>query len=184
MAVVPFVSVEEYLAMEEVAETRHEYMNGEVRMMSGGTANHSRLIFSVASALHTGLADASCEGFSSETRVRNPRGNYFYPDVSVACDPIFTENQTTLLNPVLVVEVLSPTTESYDRGVKFDEYATIPSLTEIVFVSQDLVRVERYTRSGSGWLLEVFLAGDEFTAAGVALRVDDLYRRVRPQPTA
>lgn len=182
MAVVPFVSVEEYLAREEVAETRHEYINGEVRMMSGGTADHSRLIFSVSSALHTGLAADSCEGFSSETRVRNPRGNYFYPDVSVACDPIFTDNQTTLLNPILVVEVLSPTTESYDRGVKFDEYATIPTLTEIVFVSQDLVRIARYTRSGSGWLREAFFTGDEFTAAGVTLRVDDLYARVRPTP--
>lgn len=182
MAVVPFVSVEEYLAREEVAETRHEYINGEVRMMSGGTANHSILSVNVSGQIQSGLSEASCTAFSSDMRIRNPLGNYFYPDVSVACDPIFTDNQTTLLNPVLVVEVLSPSTESYDRGVKFDEYATIPSLTEIVFVSQDLVRIERYTRSGSGWLREVFFAGDEFTAAGVALKVDDLYRRVRLAP--
>lgn len=156
------VTFAEYIAFEEKAETKHEYRNGEIvelggetreSAMAGGTLEHARLQLRVAHALCAQLEGRPCEAFSSDARVRVlATGLATYPDLSVVCgnverDP---EHGETLTNPVLLVEVLSPSTEAYDRGDKFHEYKKIPSLREYVLVSSEERRIEVFRRQGDG----------------------------------
>jgi Uma2 family endonuclease len=152
----PFLSPEEYLAIERESETRSEYLDGEMFAMSGGSRQHNLIVTNLIRELSLQLKQRPCEVYSTDQRVRVPEtGLYTYPDISVVCgEPSFEdENVDTLLNPVLIVEVLSPTTESYDRGKKFDGYRTIASLAEYVLVSQHEARVDQYLRQdGEHWL--------------------------------
>lgn len=153
-----WISVAEYLQMEEIAEYKSEYCNGEVFAMAGGTARHSAIAANLARELGTLLEAKPCQVFNSDLRVKVPNaGFYTYPDVSVVCsEPLFEDAaQTTLLNPLLIVEVLSESTEAYDRGAKFEYYSQLLSLQEYVLVASDRRRIERFTRQkdGCGWLL-------------------------------
>lgn len=153
----PHLTPEEYLAIERRAETRSEYLDGEMFAMTGGSRNHNLIVLNIGRELSLHLKKQPCEVYVSDQRVRIPAtGLYTYPDVVVVCgEPRFEDAELeTLLNPTLLIEVLSRTTEAYDRGKKFEHYQTIPSLAEYLLVSQDSFRVEQYLRQGDHrWLL-------------------------------
>jgi Uma2 family endonuclease len=132
---------EEYLAFEEAAVDRHEYNAGRVRMMAGGTFNHSCIIMNMGAALVTRLKGKPCRALDSNLRVKISRKKvYTYPDISVVCGPVefdsVDKSRGTILNPKLLIEVLSPSTERYDRGDKFLFYSYIDSLEQYVLISQ------------------------------------------------
>jgi Uma2 family endonuclease len=151
----PFLTPEEYLEIEREAETRSEYLDGEMFAMSGGSREHNLIGTNLVRELSLQLKRRPCEVYSNDQRVRVPEtGLYTYPDIVVICgEPLFEDEAVdTLLNPLLIVEVLSPTTEAYDRGKKFEGYRTIPTLTEYVLVSQHKPQVEQYLRQdGQHW---------------------------------
>jgi Uma2 family endonuclease len=169
-----YYTPEQYLALEREAEYKSEYINGQIYAMSGGSREHSLIIFSLARELGAQLRDRPCEAYVTEMRVKvSPTGMYTYPDVTIVCkEPAFEEgNVGTLLNPTVIIEVLSPTTEAYDRGDKFAHYRKLDSLTDYVLVSQNQVRVEhfvRYSEGSSKWVLT------EISGLGGVLRLDSI----------
>lgn len=148
---------EEYLTLERKALYKSEYLNGEIFAMSGASREHNLICVNVSSVLHGQLRQRPCETYAGDMRVKvSPTGLYTYPDVVVVCDePQFEDAQVdTLLNPTLIVEVLSPSTEDYDRGTKFEHYRTLPSLQEYLLISQDRIHIVHYTRqTDSTWVL-------------------------------
>lgn len=192
MASVPrsdYVSPSAYLALEREADTKHEYVAGQIVAMAGASREHNLIVLNIASEVRAQLRGRPCETYPSDMRVRVPsRQLYSYPDVTVVCgEPQFEDSQVdTLLNPTLLVEVLSPSTERYDRGTKFRAYRTIPALRELLFVSQEGPLVERYRRGADGqWLLSE-AAGLEAEIAlesiGCTLALRDIYERVTFPP--
>lgn len=175
---------EEYLALDRAAEFRNEFLNGEMFAMSGGSMAHSRLQRNILIALDTPLRDRGCESFTSDFRVRVSARMYVYPDVSVVCgQPLLADDhKDILLNPVAIFEVLSPTTEKFDRGVKLQHYRTIESLKEYILVDQDQVRIEQYTRQdGNIWTLRDHQVLEEeltMNSIGVSLPLRRIYDRV------
>jgi Uma2 family endonuclease len=151
-----YLTAEEYLALERQAEIRSEYVDGEMVAMAGGSPNHSLVIGNLHAELRQGLKGRPCRTYPGDLRVRVPAGNlYTYPDVVVVCGDLQMDDVDcdAVLNPILIAEVLSPTTESYDRGRKFELYQTLESLREYVLVAQDRPRVEHYLRQdGHVWL--------------------------------
>ncbi len=151
------LSAEEYLALERQSEGKHEFLGGEVFAMGGATRRHNLIALHTAAALLSQLRGRSCEVYMGDMRIRvDATGLYTYPDVVVVCGKPQLEGAEldTLVNPTLIVEVLSPSTEGYDRGKKFAHYRTIESLAEVVFISQERVEVERFSRQPDGdWLL-------------------------------
>ena len=145
----PRITPEEYLAADRAAEFKSEFYNGQMYAMAGGKAAHSAIIGNLTAGLHQALRDRPCVVYPTELRLRvSPTGWYTYPDIMVVCDePRFADEQNdTLLNPTLIVEVLSPSTEAHDRGFKFAQYRKLDSLREYVLVSQSEPRVERFVR--------------------------------------
>ncbi len=153
-------TIAEYLAMEEGAEIRHEYHDGEILAMSGGTYRHSKIVTNLIVALGSRLRGRSCDVLDSNMRVRIPRrGKYVYPDASIVCGgPQFDVDdpkQTTIVNPRAVFEVLSESTALYDRSDKFQLYGQVPSLEEYVLVSQAQAKIETFIRQlGGNWLYD------------------------------
>ena len=149
-------SPEEYLAMERGAETRSEYVDGRIVAMVGAQRPHIVIVANLALEFGVSLRETPCEIYSTEMKVKvEPSGRYVYPDLCVSCDPEFEDGTAdVLLNPLLIVEVLSDSTESYDRGEKFFHYRRITSLREYVLVSQKRCLVERYVRDGDFWRFE------------------------------
>ena len=152
-----FYTPEEYLILERQAEYKSEYLNGEIFAMTGASRRHNLVAGNVFASLHNQLRKRPCEIYPSDMRVKvSPTGLYTYPDVVVVCaEPLFDDKQKdTLLNPTVLIEVLSKSTASYDRGEKFAHYRKLDSLTEYLVVAQDKYHVEHYTRqSGNQWLL-------------------------------
>ncbi len=141
---------EEYLAIERAAPYRSEYFRGEMFAMAGGTPEHSLIKTNLTSALNGLLKGKPCSVYDSDLRILvSATGLYTYPDASVACEPLqhVDGRRDTILNPILLVEVLSDGSEAYDRGKKFDHYRSIESLREYIIVSQDRPKVERYARN-------------------------------------
>jgi len=177
-------SEDEYIARERESETKSELVNGLIVAMAGGSPKHNAIAGNVLGALRSLLKTKPCIAFPSDQRVHiEATGMYAYPDVTVACgQPRFHPKfNDTLVNPKLLVEVLSPSTEAYDRGAKFAHYRTIPSLAEILFVSQDERCVEHYQRLESGqWLLTEY-KGDEaivsLPALECALPLSEIYEK-------
>lgn len=151
-----YLTAEEYLTLERQAEMKSEYIDGEMVAMTGGTSWHSLVTLNVGGELRQQLKQRACLVYSGDLRVRIPAsGDYVYPDITVVCgEPLLEDgHRDILLNPTLIVEVLSPSTESYDRGRKFEGYRTLGSLKEYVLVSQDRPRVEHFLRQdGHVWL--------------------------------
>jgi len=140
-----FITVEEYLVSEERSDTRHEYWNGHMVAMAGGSPTHADIIRNLMIAIGGKLRHSGCYVRSADQRVRtNPNGLYTYPDLVISCKSEF--DGTTLLNPIVLIEVLSESTEDYDRGSKFERYSKIPSFREYVCVAQDRVYVEHHVR--------------------------------------
>lgn len=174
------MSYAEYLAFEKDAETKHEYVNGMVYAMAGGSVEHGRLTMRIGAALLRGLEGRPCEVLSSDVRVRiEASGRSTYPDATVVCSEIQRASDDTeaIVNPTVLVEVLSPSTETSDRGEKWAHYQLLPSLQEYVLVSQDERRIEVYRRTGADeWAYRVVTAGTlELASLDVHLDVDALY---------
>ena len=148
---------EQYLEIERNAEHRSEYYAGEMFAMAGASAAHEVISGDLFGQLYNQLRGSACRSFSSNLRVNIPEtGLYTYPDIVVACGErkFIDAKADTLLNPVLIAEILSPSTEAYDRGRKFEHYRTIPTLKEYLLVAQDRIQVDLYTRQSDGaWLL-------------------------------
>jgi Uma2 family endonuclease len=155
----PRYTPDEYLALERAAEYKSEYLDGEIFAMSGATEDHNLITLNIAAELHHQFAGQPCRAYTNDMRVRvAASGLYTYPDVVAVCGPreFLDERRDTLLNPTVIVEVFSPSTEAYDRGEKFARYWRLASLTDYVLVAQDRVRVEHFTRQGAGWFLTAF----------------------------
>lgn len=173
----------EYLLREKTALFKSEFADGVVWAMAGARPNHNRVAGSAFTALDTRLGTGRCEPFGSDQRVRLGDGAaYFYPDVSVACDARF-DGDDCLLNPLVVLEVLSDSTEAIDRGRKWRHYASAPSLRAYVLLSQDAHRAEIYHRTDAtqAWVYES-VEGSEaslpLACLGIALPLAEVYRRV------
>ncbi len=178
-------TVEDYLAFERGAEIRHELVDGEIVAMSGASRVHGRISWDITLALGPQLDSQGCEGFVSDMRVRIPMTERFtYPDIVVVCgEPRFEDAELdTLLNPTLIIEILSPSTEDHDRGRKLFHYRSIPSLQAILLVAQDKVHVEQLARQPDGsWLLtESDDRGEilDLAATGARLALADVYRHL------
>ncbi|MBI3951849.1 MAG: Uma2 family endonuclease [Acidobacteria bacterium] len=148
---------EEYLAIERKAEYKSEYYAGEMFAMAGASEAHNLIVLNVSAELRAQLRKRPCKVYLSDMRVKvNPTGLYTYPDVTVVCGEVRFEDdhRDTLLNPTAIVEVLSPSTEGYDRGRKFEHYRKLDSLKEYVLIAQEKYHVERFVRQpGNQWLL-------------------------------
>ena len=184
-----YFTPEEYIALERKAipdfETvRSEYIKGEIIPRSSSNLAHNLITGNIASELHTRLKDTECIVFANEMRISIPTArSYFYPDVGVVCEePRFEDDVLdTLLNPIVVIEVLSPSTEAYDRGEKFARYRQLTTLREYVLVAQDQVRVEHYRRQERQWIFTDFEGTDEmlrFPSIECELPLQDIYERV------
>ncbi|MGZ8376663.1 MAG: Uma2 family endonuclease [Gemmatirosa sp.] len=180
----PYVTPEEYLERERAAETRSEYYRGRVYAMTGASRQHGRIVYNLAGILSRQLSRSACDVYLSEMRVKVRRnGLYTYPDVVALCgEPTFEDAQLdTLVNPTLIVEVLSPSTTAYDRGEKFALYRELETLRDYVLVAQDQPRVERFQREGDRWALTEAVGLDASMAVpsvGATLPLRDLYARV------
>ena len=149
------VTPEEYLIRERQAEYRHEYVAGQTLAMSGVTRRHNLISVNMTREISNGLKGRLCEAYAADMRVRLEGAEFYtYPDVVAVCgEPRFEDGVLdTLLNPTVIVETLSPSTESYDRGEKFAYYRQIASFQDYVLLSQGRMRVEHYTRQGEFWL--------------------------------
>ncbi len=182
---VPWLSPEEYLALERQAPFRSEYHDGDVFAMTGASFPHNVITANVVGELRQRLKASPCQTVPSDLRVRIAQPNaYVYPDVTVACPPIELEDAQgdTLLNPVVLVEVLSDSTEAYDRGRKFAYYRQLPSLREYLLVSQHEARVDHYLRAGDGtWNLravEGLAAVLRLESLGCELPLAEIYAKV------
>jgi len=178
------LSPEEYLAVERAAEERHEYADGEIYAMSGGTYEHSKIAGNIIRDLGIALLGRGCAVLTSDMRIHIAATNrYLYPDAAVVCgQPLFQDNKRdTLLNPKLCVEVLSDSSEAYDRGDKFAQYRTIVSFRTYVLASQKEARIEVFSRQpDDSWVLRVHGPGERAALADVDafLEVDRIYHEV------
>jgi len=182
------LSPSEYLAIERHAETKSEYINGQMYAMSGAKFVHSLICSNLVAAIGTQLRGQPCKVVSQDQRVKVEASTmYTYPDVVAVCEePRFEDTVfDTLLNPTLIIEVLSPTTEKYDRGEKFDYYSRIESLREYVLVSSDQMRVERFTRNGTSWSYLALAAPEatlELTSIACRTELSRIYEGVELPP--
>ncbi|HZT58930.1 MAG TPA: Uma2 family endonuclease [Pyrinomonadaceae bacterium] len=150
-----YFSPEEYLSLERRAEFKSEYFDGVIYAMAGGSERHNLITGNLVTELNIRLRERPCRVYPSDMKVRMPNSKrFFYPDVSVVCgEPQFADEvKDVLLNPILIVEVLSESTEAFDRGKKFSSYQQIESLREYLLVAQDEFVVEHYLRQEDGWL--------------------------------
>lgn len=172
----------DYLRLERDSNTKHEFLDGEIYAMTGGTLLHARLAVTVSSALDTQLRGRECHVYSCDLRVHvRATGLVAYPDVTVVCgDPeLDPEDADTVTNPVVVVEVLSDSTEKFDRGLKLRNYQQIPTLGAVVLVAQREQRIEVvFRRAGGSWVTRPSGPGEtaEIPAIDCTLVVDDVYR--------
>jgi Uma2 family endonuclease len=182
----PKTTPADYLVHERTAPSKSEYLDGEVFAMAGASRRHNLITANVIGELRQQLKKRPCEVYPSDMRLKVPATDlYTYPDVSVTCgEPSFEDAELdVLLNPTLVVEVLSKSTADYDRGAKFEHYRTIPSLREVLFVAQDSVHVVHCVRQENGsWLLtETRDPEGRLTLASIEaeLLVSEIYDKVR-----
>jgi Uma2 family endonuclease len=189
------LTAEQYLAIEREAEFKSEFYAGEMFAMAGASRDHNRIKDNLIGELGARFKGGPCQTFSSDQRVKiDATGLFTYPDVVIVCGPeaFDPRDPDTLLNPTAIIEILSPSTERYDRGTKFTHYQQIPSLVEYVLVSQDEPHVDRFVRQPDGtWVLTVYAdPAGSFSLASppgpvpVSVPLADVYRGVTfPPPT-
>ena len=172
---------EQYLEIERLAEFKSEFHDGQMFAMSGGSPNHALLAVAIGALLYSQMPKG-CRVFSADLRIKvASAGLYTYPDCSVICGELqlFSDQKDVVLNPLLIVEVLSPSTEGYDRGKKFELYRTIPSFQEYLIVHQDQRHVEHFSKQDDGsWLLRDHVGVDDsvtIARLGVHIPLADLY---------
>jgi Uma2 family endonuclease len=180
-----FLTPEQYLEIERKAEFKSEYYQGEMFAMAGAKEAHNLIVANVIGDLHQQLRPRPCRVYPSDMRVRvSPGGLYTYPDVTIVCgEPQFLDEQRdTLLNPNLIVEVLSPSTEAYDRGRKFKHYRSVESINQYLLVSSEQIGAELFTRrpDGSWHLITVSRLEDwlDLQSVGCRLALADVYQKV------
>jgi Uma2 family endonuclease len=178
------VTAEEYLALDRAAEFRSEFLDGEIIAMSGGSMRHAELGANLIGEVRAALRKTQCRTYTSDFRVRVSSRMYAYPDVTVVCGkPLLADNrEDILLNPTVIFEVLSPSTEHYDRGVKFQRYREVESLQDYILVAQDQIRIEHYTRSDEyTWTLRDYLHAEDvlkIASIGVSVPLASIYERI------
>ncbi len=179
-----YLTPEEYIAAERKATRKSEYLSGEIVAMSGASNEHNLITVNTANGLYNQVTERGCRVYVSDMRVGIGAGvSYFYPDIAVTCDrPRFEDDALDILtNPQVIIEVLSTSTESYDRGEKFAHYRQLESLQEYILISQDRVRVEHYLRQGKQWLLSEFSALEDILpliSISTELPLHQIYRFV------
>lgn len=172
------------MALDRAADMRSEFIDGEIIAMSGGSARHSSVKMNLAIEVGTSLRGTSCRAFDSDLRVRVSPHMYAYPDITVVCGKLVLadERQDILLNPQVIFEVLSPSTEHYDRGLKFRRYREIESLTDYILIDQDQTRIEQFTRGDANtWTLHDYQRADEvlrIASIGISLPLAGIYEGI------
>ncbi len=177
------MTVAEYLEWEAGEEIKHEYIDGEILDMTGGTRTHSRIIINLTLAIGRQLDDSNCVLHSSEMRIKVRDTRYVYPDLSAVCgqEILEDERELTLLNPAFIVEVTSPSSTTYDRVDKRDFYFDVPSIQAYLIVDQDRLRADLYTRAQEGWFVRVFNQLDDvipLAALNCEVSLAQVYRSI------
>jgi len=187
-----YMTVEQYLTLDEATDAKYEYDNGYVFMlrppssayddqatidMAGGSVAHAAICARLAYLLGGALMDKPCMTYSSDARMKLAERQYYYPDITVACGQ---ETGSTLKSPTVVIEVLSPTTEKRDRGAKFKAYQALPSVQEYMLIGSAYRSIEVHRREGNFWRQYHYQEGDlvELASIGVSFPFDDVYRRI------
>ena len=185
-----YFTPEEYFIWEEQQLERHELIDGRVYAMSGGTRNHSDIAGNFLAIIKPHLRGSGCKTYNSDCRVNilNTR-NYTYPDLSVTCDRRDNSSPQYITYPCLIVEVLSDSTEAYDRGKKFEKYRRNPNLVDYVLVSSDEMAIDIYHKNDAGdWLILSYRSGDrvELESIGLSLPIEPFYEEIvfEPSPDA
>ncbi|XHX77175.1 MAG: Uma2 family endonuclease [Stenomitos frigidus ULC029] len=179
---------EAYLEWEPTQEDRYEYVDGEILAMTGGSKPHNRIALNLAMALDGHLQDKGCEIYMADVKVQTlPTSAHHYPDLVVTCDRRDQNSTQFVQYPCLIIEVLSPSTEAYDRGGKFAHYRKLETLQEYVLIESTAIGVECFRRNADGfWVLHPYAAGDTVTleSIGFSLPIESFYRQVRFDETA
>ena len=177
---------EEYLALEEKADYRSEFFNGEIFAMSGGSSSHSRIIFNTNREIGNAIYDSECSGFEGNLKVRIEESNVsVYPDLMVVCGPekYYQDNPNLITNPTVIVEVLSESTALYDRTGKFRHYKRLPSFKEYVLIEQKEPRIDVYHKNKKGeWVWDEYEGIDaiiELKSIAISLSAKRVYHRVQ-----
>jgi len=178
-----YMTIEEWRELERSShDTKHEYIDGQVYLMAGGNANHARIASNTLRLIEDALGDSPCNVYNSDLSVRLSPTRYTYPDVSVTCDERDQGEIDMVQSPRLIVEVLSESTEAYNRGKKFALYRQCPTIEEYVLICTDHQAVEVFHRTAEGWMIyqaRVYGPGDtiQLTSIGVQFPLSALYRR-------
>lgn len=183
------LSYQDYLEIERQTDTRHEFLDGEVFAMAGGTLRHSATKANLLGQFYVGLRGrAPCRTYDSDTKIRVPAtGLATYPDLAIICGQpeVDAEDPNAATNPTLLAEVLSPSTEAWDRGGKFDHYQQLPSLQHYLLLDPRKPLLQHFERQADGsWRLTTHRAGGSLTVLGVTLSVDELYADLPEDPPA
>lgn len=179
-----YITPKEYLEIEQQAETKSEYIAGEIFAMAGASRSHNLIVRNISRGLDPQREGQACEVYTNDMRVEvDPTGLYTYPDVVIVCgQPQFKDaNEDTLLNPTVIMEVLSDSTASPDRGEKFEHYGTLPSLTDYLLIAQDRAAIEQRVRTDRGWQLAFHYGLDAVVplpSIGCELHLSDVYDRI------
>ena len=176
------LTIEEYLEMEETSEVKHEYYRGEIFSMAGGTITHNTISVKLLTRLEQKLGGKGCQPYNSDQRIYIEKNGLFtYPDISVVCgNPETLDNDdTNILNPIIVIEVLSPSSRNYDRGDKFKLYRDIPSLKEYILVDSEMIAIEAYRMNEhKEWVLKEYSSLEDLlyvTSLDIAIPVSEIY---------
>jgi len=178
------VSRDEYLTFEAQSTERHQFYRGEVFAMTGGTFNHAAIAGNLLAIIRNATKGGPCRPMNSAMRIHTPSGLDTYPDLSVYCgQPELIDNESTLLNPVVIVEVLSPTTSSYDRGDKFALYRAVETLRDYLLIDSESIAVEHFRRveNPREWILHEYGSEEEnvvLDAIGVELALKEIYEGI------
>ncbi|MBF0467530.1 MAG: Uma2 family endonuclease [Desulfamplus sp.] len=185
----PQYSPDQYLSMERNSVCKNEYINGHIFAMAGASRQHNQITFNISVGLGVELKNRQCVAYSSDMRVKiSQTGLYSYPDIVATCNtPEFEDDFVdTLLNPSVIIEVLSDSTEAFDRGGKFAHYRRLDSLQEYILVAQDYMCVEHYARQGEQWILTEIRENNEkspkkivhLDSIGCCLSLREIYNKV------
>ena len=178
-----YMREEEYLELERKAPHKSEYYKGEIFGMAGAKRSHNLIVTNLCREISFSLKDKPCEVYPSDMRVKNKVDQFYtYPDVTIVCGrPEFLNaTEDVLLNPQIIIEVLSDSTEKYDRGAKFSLYRNIPSILEYILVSSNERKIESFHRNGSDWIFRESSEGEvfQFQSLDVILKIEDIYAKV------
>jgi Uma2 family endonuclease len=164
-----YMTAEEYLQWEETQPIKHEYINGEIFAMTGGTLNHNSITLNIASSLKTHLKGKGCKVFMSDAKVKvSEKGPFFYPDVMVTCDQRDKKSSQVVAHPSIIIEVLSPSTKGFDRGDKFKFYRQMDSLKEYVLIETESINIDVFRVNESGfWELHSYKENQDLILSSI-----------------